>query len=108
MIEQLISDIIEAENKGDNIIRDGAVKAKEIVLNANKAISDIEKKTQEEIKNLDNKNKAEAEKEAEAKSKIIINAGMETAEGIKKLAEKNKQEAIDVIVGRMKKKYANS
>ncbi len=106
MVEEVINNIIEAEQKADNIIKESQVRAKEIIAKAKDdaaILLDSEKKrVQLEISQKANVAHAGAENAA----RKDVEECTEKANEMAKEAIKNKDKAIEFIIGSMNEKYA--
>ena len=105
MIEEVIGNIIEAENKEDAIIKDSQIESKEMIAKAKEvsvfAIEEEKKRIEIDLQN--DYNNAVAMANEIAREKL---ASVEAeADALNKKAEKNIDKSIEYIVGRMAVKY---
>ncbi len=105
MIEEVIGNIIDAENKADSIIKDSQVKAKEMVAKA-KDVSVVaveEEKKRIEIDLTNEYNNAVAKSEEMYRTKLEEVAAQ--ADKQNKNAQKNMDKSIEYVIGRLTSKY---
>ncbi len=106
MVEEVINNIIEAEEKADNIIKESQVRSKEIIAKAKDdaaSLLDSEKK-RIQLEVLQKANVAQAG--AENAARKAVEECTQKADDMAKDAIKNKEKAIEFIIGSMNEKYA--
>ena len=105
MIEEVINNIIEAEERADNIIKESQIKSKEIVAKAKEDAANIienkKKSVQMELAQKSNEAFAKAGSDAHK----AIEACEKEAALLEEAASKNIDKAIDYIIGSMTAKY---
>ena len=105
MIEEVIGNIIEAENKADTIIKESQIKAKEMVAKAKDvavvAVEEEKKRVEIDLTNEYNNAVAKAEEMYRSKLEEVAN----DADKLNKNAQKNVEKSIEYIVGRLTSKY---
>ena len=105
MVEEVINNIIEAEQKADNIIKESQVRSKEIVAKAKEdAINIVEEGKKSVQLSIAQKNNAAFAKASTDAKQAIDDCELQAQE-LEKVAQKNEKKAIDYIIGRMISKY---
>jgi len=105
MIEEVINNIIEAEQKADDIIKESQIKSKEMIANAKEqaaVLVDSEKK-RILLENAKKENEAQAKAEEDARGEV--EACEKQANDMVAKAKKNSDKAIKFIIGEMTTKY---
>ena len=106
MIEEVINNIIEAEEKADNIIKESQQKSKEIVAKAKEDAANLietnKKSVQMEITQKTNAAFGKASTDAQ----IAIENCQKQADALEETSKKNREKAIEYIIGSMTTKYA--
>jgi vacuolar-type H+-ATPase subunit H len=98
MVEEIINSIIEAENKAEEIKKHAVIEARELVAKVEEKAENIRKTAEKECKIRFKESMAKALESVEKDALIIIEAGKDKAEQIKKEAEKNIEKATDKIL----------
>lgn len=107
MVEEIINNIIQAEEQAENIVKDSQNKAREMVAQAKDIsiamLEDETKRVDSEIQAMVNDARAKADREAQD---VIANCEKE-AQAMEDKAKANEGAALDFIIGRMMSKYDN-
>jgi vacuolar-type H+-ATPase subunit H len=101
MIKDVITSILEAEKKAEEIIKDANAKASDIVSRAKIEAENINRETREKLYACEEKKYAEAQQEGSAEAEKIINKGKEAAAQLELTANKNYSRAADFVMGRL-------
>ncbi len=105
MIEEVINNIIEAEERADNIIKESQVKSKEIVAKAKEDAAELIEREKKSVQmDLAQKSNAAFAK-AGTDAKIAVEKCEEEAKALEQTSKKNIDKAIDYIIGSMTEKY---
>lgn len=105
MVEEVINNIIEAEEKAEAIVKESQVRSKEIIAKAKEdaaiLVESEKKRIQLELIQKENEAFAEA---GTAANKAIAECEKQSEE-MEAKAKKNVDKAVDYIIGSMTKKY---
>lgn len=101
MVKEVISSIIEAEERADKIVKEANAKAHEKVYEAANTAENIRSDVRKEIKQLSASEFTQAEKKACERTDFIISEGIKKSEKLKDTAEKNTEEAVKFIMRRL-------
>lgn len=101
MINEVISSILEAEKKAEQIVKDSAVTSRAILEDAESQSRKIKAAANEEIKNERKDKLAKANKEAEDLYKKEIEKAKLSSSKKKEEASKNVDKAVEFIAGRI-------
>lgn len=106
MIEELVTSIIDAEKKADEIVKDSNQRAKNILIDAENKAGDIMKDCTKAIHDELARVEAESKGLAEEEYSEIIFVAHNKCKELEDMAKKNEKEAIKFISGRLSGKYA--
>ncbi len=108
MVQEIIDSIVEAENQAEIIVKEANAKAKETVTKANSAAEDAIADAKEKAKSEAKKNLEKARKKADEEYADAVAANAKKIEALGKTAGKNLDKAAEVVIGRLKERYARS
>lgn len=108
MVQEIIDSIVKAENQADVIVKEANAKAKETVAKANSAAEDTIAEAKEKAKSEAKKNAENAKKKADADYADAVAVNAKKIEALEKTAKKNLDKAAEVVIGRLKERYARS
>ena len=105
MIEEVISNIIQAEKSAEEMIKQAQIQSKEMVANAKDVsiamIEDEKKRVKSEVDSIIN----EALLKSEELSRAELEKCEENAQKLESIAKNNKDKAVDYIIRSITKKY---
>jgi vacuolar-type H+-ATPase subunit H len=101
MIKDVITSILEAEKKAEEIIKDANAKASDMISRAKIEAEDMNKEIKEKLYALEEEKYARAQEEGSAEAEKIISEGKEAAAQLELAANKNYAKAEDFIIGRL-------
>ena len=105
MVEEVINNIIEAEDKAEAIIKESQVRSKEIVAKAKEDAATLIESEKKKVQLAIAQKTNEAFSEAGIAAQKAIEESEKQAEEITKAAQKNVDKAIEFIIGSMTQKY---
>jgi len=105
MIKEVIDSILEAEEQAENIRQEGIAEAKAIVSQAEQEALSIRNAGYSEAKAKSESILEKGNGESTQAVKELLRKSENTADAIRKAAEKNMDKAIDYIVGRLLANY---
>ena len=103
MIEEMIQNILEAEDKAKQIVKESVIQSKDIVKTAKESTIDIQRAVNKELKDKIDEATVNANYVAERVRKDMIDDCEKANNHLKELSIKNKSEAIDFILGSLTK-----
>lgn len=106
MIEEVINSIIQAEDEADKIVKDAGLQAKQSVADANVQAEKVIELAKQQAKESQKQCIAKAQKKADDDYDKAVLENNKKIENIALTAKKNTDKAIEVIIGRIKEKYA--
>ena len=101
MINQVIDEILKAEEQAEEIISKAEEKAQEILANAENQANAILQQASEDAKTLRAQIKAESEERANAEYKTVMDVAQEESKTLSKEKEKSALDAGDYLFGRI-------
>ncbi len=107
MIEEMIDNIIAAEDKAQNIIKESVNKSNEIVNNAQKQAVQIVEKAKDDQYESEQKAIAKGESEGQKRHKANIANAQKQAEEMPLALQAKKKEVTDCIIQELKSRYGN-
>ena len=103
MIEEMIQNILEAEEKAKQIVKESITQSKDIVKTAKEHTVEIDHLVNKELKDKIGEATVNANYVAERVRKDMLDDCNKNNAHLKELAEKNKTQAIDFILGSLTK-----
>ena len=105
MVEEVINNIIEAEEKAEAIQKESQVRSKEIIAKAKEDAAILVESEKKKVQLAIAQKMNEAFSEAGIEAKQSFEESEKQAEEITKKAEKNVNKAIEFVIGSMTQKY---
>ena len=105
MVEEVINNIIEAEEKADSIIKESQVRSKEIIAKAKDDAATLVESEKKKVQLTIAQKSNEAFSEAALAAQKAIEESEKQAADISKASQKNVDKAIEFIIGSMTQKY---
>ena len=104
MIEEMIDNIIAAEDKAQEIIKNSVNKSNDIVNNAQKQAKEMIEKAKDDEYALEQKAIEKGEAEGAKRHKANMAKAQKQADAMNELLENKKQEIVDCIIQGLKSK----
>lgn len=105
MIEEMIDNIISAEDKAQEIIKDSVNKSNDIVNAAQKQAKEMIEKAKDDEYELEQKAVAKGESEGAKRHKANLAKAQKQVDAMPELLQNKKQEIVDCIIQGLKSKY---
>ncbi len=105
MVEEVINNIIEAEEKAEAIIKESQVRSKEIIAKAKDDAAVLVENEKKKVQLTIAQKTKEAFSEAGLAAQKAIEESEKQAADISKASQKNVDKAIEFIIGSMTQKY---
>ena len=105
MVEEVINNIIEAEEKAEAIQKESQVRSKEIIAKAKEDAANLIESEKKKVQLAVAQKTNEASSEAAIAAQKAISDSEKEAEEMAKKAQKNVDKAIEFVIGSMTQKY---
>lgn len=107
MIEEMIDNIISAEEKAQTIIKESVNKSNEIVNNAHKQAAALVEKAKDDEYESEQKAIAKGERDGEKRHSANLAKAQKQAEEMPLALQEKRKEVADCIIKELKSRYGN-